>query len=59
MSTLIYTRTIPDDRNHDGFQEDFMRHLSMEITGKSFNIGAPLNTEVNEGGHALTPDGNA
>ena len=60
MSTLIYTRTIPDDRNHDGFQEDFYASFKYgEDWRKSFNIGAPLNTEVNEGGHSLTPDGNA
>lgn len=60
MSTLIYTRTIPDDRNHDGFQEDFYASFKYgDNWRKSFNIGAPLNTEVNEGGHSLTPDGNA
>ena len=60
MSTLIYTRTIPDDRNHDGFQEDFYAAFKHgKDWRKSFNIGAPLNTEVNEGGHSLTPDGNA
>lgn len=60
MSTLIYTRTIPDDRNHDGYQEDFYASFKDgDGWRKSFNIGAPLNTMVNEGGHSLTPDGNA
>lgn len=60
MNTLIYTRTIPDDRNVDGMQEDFYASFKDgDNWRKSFNIGSPLNTEVNEGGHALTPDGQA
>lgn len=60
MSTLIYTRTIPDDRNHDGYQEDFYASFKNgDDWRKSYNIGKPLNTMVNEGGHSLTPDGNA
>lgn len=58
QGTLIYTRTIPDSRNIDGRQEDF--YASFQENGvwqPSFNIGAPINTEVNEGGHTLSPDG--
>lgn len=60
MNTLVFTRTIPDDRSRFGEQEDF--YASFYHDGKwrkAFNIGEPLNTQVNEGGHALTPDGQA
>ena len=60
MNTLVFTRTIPDDRTPSGFQEDF--YAAFKDGGewiKAFNIGKPLNTEVNEGGHSLTPDGQA
>lgn len=60
MNTLVFTRTIPDDRSRFGEQEDF--YASFYHDGewrKAFNIGKPLNTQVNEGGHALTPDGQA
>ncbi len=60
MNTLIYTRTIPDARSVDKFQEDFYASFKYGNDWRpSFNIGKPLNTVVNEGGHSLTPDGNA
>ncbi|MBK21441.1 MAG: hypothetical protein CMP63_03870 [Flavobacteriales bacterium] len=60
MNTLIFTRTIPDSRSIDKYQEDFYASFKHdESWRKAFNIGAPLNTVVNEGGHSLTPDGNA
>ena len=59
MNTLIFTRTIPDSRSVDKYQEDFYASFKHdEKWRRAFNIGAPLNTAVNEGGHSLTPDGN-
>lgn len=60
QGTLIYTRTIPDDRSVMGRQEDFYASFQKDgVWGPSFNIGKPINTEMNEGGHTLTPDGQA
>jgi outer membrane protein OmpA-like peptidoglycan-associated protein len=59
MTTLIFTRTIPDSRSIDKFQEDFYAAFKYDDNWRrAFNIGAPLNTVVNEGGHSLTADGN-
>ncbi len=59
MNTLIFTRTIPDSRSVDKYQEDFYASFKhKENWRRAFNIGAPLNTVVNEGGHSLTADGN-
>jgi outer membrane protein OmpA-like peptidoglycan-associated protein len=58
MNTLIFTRTIPDSRSVDKYQEDFYASFKhKENWRRAFNIGAPLNTVVNEGGHSLTADG--
>lgn len=60
QQTIVFTRTIPDARNSIGRQEDF--YASFKEGGvwqPAFNLGAPLNTEINEGGHTLTPDGQA
>tara|TARA_Y100000589_G_scaffold295780_1_gene302451 strand:+ start:524 stop:2467 length:1944 start_codon:yes stop_codon:yes gene_type:complete len=60
MNTLIFTRTIPDSRSIDKYQEDFYASFKhKENWRKAVNIGAPLNTVVNEGGHSLTADGSA
>ena len=59
QGTLIFTRTIPGDRNPKG-QEDFYATFQQNGEwGKAFNIGRPINTDMNEGGHTLTPDGKA
>ncbi|MBI35132.1 MAG: hypothetical protein CMP67_07195 [Flavobacteriales bacterium] len=59
MNTLIFTRTIPDSRSLGRFQEDFYASFKHEKNWRrAFNIGSPLNTVVNEGGHSLTADGN-
>lgn len=60
MNTLVFTRTIPDKRAPSGEQEDFFASFKDgDVWRPAFNIGSPLNTEVNEGGHSLTPDGQA
>jgi len=59
QGTLIFTRTIPVSLNPKG-QEDFYAAFQENGKwGKAFNIGSPINTEMNEGGHTLTPDGQA
>ncbi len=59
QGTLIFTRTIPGSLNPKG-QEDFYAAFQENGDwGKAFNIGSPINPEMNEGGHTLTPDGQA
>lgn len=59
QGTLIFTRTIPGALDPKG-QEDFYAAFQENGKwGKAFNIGRPINTEMNEGGHTLTPDGQA
>ena len=59
QGTLIFTRTIPSQRGPKG-QEDFYASFQENGEwGQAFNIGRPINTEMNEGGHTLTPDGQA
>ena len=59
QGTLVFTRTIPGGRTGKG-QEDFYATFQKNGEwGQAFNIGKPINTDMNEGGHTLTPDGKA
>jgi outer membrane protein OmpA-like peptidoglycan-associated protein len=60
QNMIVFTRTIPDKMSPNGFQEDFFVSFNSDKGwGKAMNMGAPLNTHVNEGGHTLTADGRA
>lgn len=55
---LYFSRTIPDERAVDGQHEDFYKS---KVAGNEFlesrNIGMPINSLVNEGAIAISPDG--
>lgn len=55
---LYFSRTISDDRAIDGQHEDFYK---AKVTKEGFlearNIGMPINSLVNEGAIAISPDG--
>ncbi len=55
---LLYTRKIKSDVYE--WQEDFYRSLKQEDNtwGKSANVGAPVNSELNEGAPCYSADGN-
>ncbi len=58
QNIIVFTRTIPDKMSPNGLQEDFfVSYNSDKGWGKAINMGQPLNTNVNEGGHTLTADG--
>jgi len=60
QNMIVFTRTIPDKMSPSGAQEDFfVSYNSKNGYGKAINMGTPLNTHVNEGGHTLTADGRA
>ncbi|NQY08712.1 MAG: PD40 domain-containing protein [Flavobacteriales bacterium] len=55
---FIYTRRLPDARSSMMFQEDF--YVSNNEGGawqKSYNIGPPINTYMNEGAATISQDG--
>lgn len=60
QNMIVFTRTIPDASSPNGFQEDFyVSYKTEQGWSKARNMGNPLNTEVNEGGHSITADGKA
>lgn len=61
QNMIVFTRTIKDQRSPNGLQEDFYVSFKMDNGEWSTarNMGAPLNSVVNEGGHSLTADGKA
>jgi len=57
-SILLFTRNVFDSLNPKRSQEDFyMSYRDTVAWKKSFNIGPPVNTEMNEGAPAYSPDG--
>lgn len=57
-SLFLFTRRIHDDMAPMGLQEEFF--MSVKKNGewqKAFNIGPPINTELNEGAPSFSADG--
>ena len=55
---LYFSRTIPDPKAIDGRQEDFFRsRITPDGYGPAQNLGKPINSVVNEGAVAISPDG--
>ena len=56
--TLLFTRDVIDTLNPKQSQEDFfISEYDTASWGKAYNIGPPVNTEMNEGAPAFSPDG--
>tara|TARA_R110002049_G_C9158430_1_gene560800 strand:+ start:90 stop:2054 length:1965 start_codon:yes stop_codon:yes gene_type:complete len=57
-STLLYTRQLPAPNTPAKYNEDFyVSQLQDGIWGMSQDVGAPINTENNEGAPSLSADG--
>ncbi len=55
---LYFSRTIPDERAVDGQHEDFyMSKVTKDGFLEARNVGMPINSLVNEGAIAISPDG--
>jgi hypothetical protein len=57
-SMLFFTRSIPSAELNSGFQEEFFFSRRKDtVWGKAVNLGPPINTQGNEGGLFISPDG--
>jgi len=57
--TLLFTRLLSDTRSYTGRQEDFyISNKSESEWQPAYDIGRPINTELNEGAPTLSVDGN-
>ena len=56
--TILFTRRLPEPRSPTKYNEDF--YISQKKDGKwqkAINMGAPINTEINEGAPSLAANG--
>ncbi|MFT6166730.1 MAG: outer membrane protein OmpA-like peptidoglycan-associated protein [Vicingaceae bacterium] len=56
--TILFTRRLPDPKSPTKYNEDF--YLATKVNGewqKAQNMGAPINTEINEGAPSLAANG--
>lgn len=56
--TILFTRRLPEPRSPTKYNEDF--YISKKVNGewqKAENMGAPINTEINEGAPSLAANG--
>ena len=56
--TILFTRRLPDQRSPTKYNEDF--YISKKVNGewqKAQNMGAPINTEINEGAPSMAANG--
>tara|TARA_B110000503_G_C7170475_1_gene424002 strand:- start:4411 stop:6405 length:1995 start_codon:yes stop_codon:yes gene_type:complete len=56
--TILFTRRLPDHKSPTKYNEDF--YLATKVNGewqKAQNMGAPINTEINEGAPSLAANG--
>ena len=56
--TILFTRRLPDPRSPTKYNEDF--YISKKENGKwqkAQNMGAPINTEINEGAPSMAANG--
>lgn len=56
--TMLFTRKVMDPRNKDGLNEDFyFSNRNNLIWAEAAPVGSPVNTYLNEGASAISPDG--
>jgi len=56
--TILFTRRLPDQQSPTKYNEDFF--ISKKVNGewqKAENMGAPINTEINEGAPSMAANG--
>lgn len=56
--TILFTRRLPEPRSPTKYNEDF--YIAKKVNGewqKAENMGAPINTEINEGAPSLAANG--